>query len=234
LQATLPIAKTVFWASESFLKDFSFPHYHFVEPDVSFLPLMQRRRLNSLNKIFFHLVNECEPKDRSLPIVFGSRFGELQRTLKILQSLGAKEQISPTDFSHSVNNTHVALYSIFTKNQQAANAISAGEDSLIATLFETASQFHTEDKDIIFVFVEDKLPAPYTLSKTEEAEYAYGLAMLVSSTKPQMTLSWEKTGQAKKPKFQPAAFFEGLFHQDSQFRLNAFGNELLFHKEIHA
>jgi len=233
LQASLPIAKTVFWASESFLNTYPIPNHSYKELDISFLPLMQKRRLNSLNKIFFYVVNACEPKDRNLPIVFGSRFGELQRTLKILQSLGAKEQISPTDFSHSVHNTPVALYSIFTKNQQPANAISAGEDSLMATLFETASQFYTEKKDILFVFVEDKLPEPYTISNAQEIDYAYGLAMLISSNNPTMTLTWQDNGKAKGSKFQPAAFFEGIHQINNNFTINAFGKELLFHKEMH-
>ena len=234
MQPTLPIAKTVFWGSESFLKTYPLLGHQYSEPEVSFLPLMQRRRLNFLSKIFFYIVNHCEPKTHPLPIVFGSRYGELPRTMKILQSLGAKEPISPTDFSHSVHNTPVALYSIFTKNQQPMNAIAAGEDSFMATLFEAIAQFQHDNNELLFVFVEDKLPDPYTQPNLEEADHAYGLAMLISATNPKFTLSWQTNGSAKTPKLQPAAFVQGLYQTTPNFLINAFGSELLFHKAIHA
>lgn len=230
---TLPIAKYVYWCSESFLKAFPLENHQFAEPDVSFLPLMQRRRLNFLSKIFFHVVNVCEPSARDIPIVFGSRYGELPRTMNILKSLGINEPISPTDFSHSVHNTPVALYSIFAKSQQPVNAIAAGEDTFMATLLETTAQFHSSNKDVLLVFAEDKLPDPYTRSNPEESELAYGIALLVSAEKPKLTLAWQKNGPLKKQQLQIASFIKGIHENNSSFHMNAFGNEYLFEKVVH-
>jgi hypothetical protein len=233
-QLSLPIAKWGFWCSESFLKTYTLPGHQFTDLDVSFLPLMQRRRLNSLSKIFFHTVNICEPNLKDQPIVFGSRYGELPRTVNILKSLGIEELVSPTDFSHSVHNTPVALYSIYTKNHQPANAISAGEDTLMATILESVSLFHIEKKDVLLVFGEDKLPEPYTQPNLEDAIHAYGLAILVSSTNPKITLTWQKNAPMKTPRLQIPTFMEGLFKPSEEFNLNAFGHEYLFKKEVHA
>lgn len=230
---SLPIAKWGFWCSESFLKTYPLAGHQYTDLDVSYMPLMQRRRLNSLNKIFFHTVNICEQNIKDKPIVFGSRYGELPRTVNILKSLGAGEIVSPTDFSHSVHNTPVALYTIYTKNYQPANAISAGEDTLMATILESASQFHSEKKDVLLVFAEDKMPEPYTQSNLEEAIHAYGLAILISSTNPKVSLTWQKNGPRQKPRLQIAAFMEGLHNPAKEFYLNAFGHEYLFKKEVH-
>ena len=230
---TLPIAKWEFWGSESFISSYPLSGYQTLEPDVSFLPLLQRRRLNFLSKIFFHVVNKCEPTAREMPIVYGSRYGELPRTINILKSLGQEELISPTDFSHSVHNTPVALYSIFTKNHQPMNAIAAGEDSLMATIIETAALFHTEKKDALLVFVEDKMPEPYTQPNPEEAIHSYGIALLVSADNPQFTLSWQKKGTQQNPKLQIASFASGLYEKASSFKMNAFGSEYIFNKDMH-
>lgn len=231
---SLPIAQSVFWGSESFINAYHIQGYQLTEPDVSFLPLMQRRRLNFLSKIFFHVVNVCNPTSQELPIVFGSRFGELPRTMKILQSLGANEPISPTDFSHSVHNTPVALYSIFSKNQQPVTAIAGGEDSFMGTLMEAEAQFKSTQKDVLFVYAEDKLPDPYTRTNLEDAIHGYGIALRISAEKPKLTLTWQKVAKSNNKNLQPAAFASGFYQTKTSFALNAFGSEYLFKKENHA
>lgn len=231
---SLPISNSVFWGSESFINTYPIVGYQYTEPDVAFLPLMQRRRLNFLSKIFFHVVNVCNPTSQDLPIVFGSRFGELPRTMKILQSLGANEPISPTDFSHSVHNTPVALYSIFSKNQQPVTAIAGGEDSFMGTLMEAEAQFKSTQKDVLFVYAEDKLPDPYTRTNQEDAIHGYGIALRISAEKPKLTLTWQKVAKSNNKNLQPAAFASGFYQTKTSFALNAFGSEYLFKKEIHA
>ena len=230
---SLPIVKWVFWGSQSFLNSYPLPGYQNTELDVSFLPLLQRRRLNFLSKIFFYIVNACKAPTKNTPIIYGSRYGELPRTINILKSLGANEPISPTDFSHSVHNTPIALYSIFTKNQKPMNALAAGEDTLMATLLETAASFQMEKKDVLLVFVEDQMPDPYTQPNLEEALHAYGLAILVSSVNPQFYLSWQKKGLPQKRTLQVASFVKGLYENESNFSLFFLDHEYVFNKGRH-
>jgi len=105
------------------------------EPDVSFVPPLQRRRLSPLQKIFFHLANlEGMPQPRS--IVFASRDGEDTLTRRIVDEFQADGTVSPHRFSASVYNAAPGLWSVFTKNTAPYTAVAAGNETIRCGLLE--------------------------------------------------------------------------------------------------
>src|SRR5690554_5707018 len=83
-----------------------------VQPDVSFLPPMQRRRLSPLARMVFHVAWPLADKRARQPVVFSSRHGETPRNLALLTQLGLGEALSPTHFSLSVHNAVIGLWSM--------------------------------------------------------------------------------------------------------------------------
>lgn len=159
------------------------------KPKISFVPAMQRRRFSGLSRYFLHVTHEClsdEPVkdshlcrvidrelgsvDASLPdySIFCSRYGELNRTLAIMDDVIAQEQPSPTGFSLSVHNTAAGLYSILFKTQAATTATASGVDTLETALIAAAARLHSgRSKRVLVVYADEELPENFVLSSRQ-------------------------------------------------------------------
>ena len=73
-------------------------------PDVSFIPAMLRRRMSVLEKIAISLAARITPKSDDYQIVFASRFGEWEQTIKLIRQFYEDKEMSPMGFSNSVHN----------------------------------------------------------------------------------------------------------------------------------
>lgn len=91
-----------------------------------------RRRLTRASKLIIELLNKIDFKNER--ILYGSAYGELLISSKILNSILNKEGISPTDFQNSVYNTGVSYSSILLNNQNEIMTISSGEETSLKTL----------------------------------------------------------------------------------------------------
>ncbi len=151
-------------------------------PDISMIPAMKRRRMSSLTKMAFATALDCvKDTDEHPNCIFASQHGELTRTVKILNTLVDMEDVSPTDFSLSVHNTALGLFSIHTHNKQPATTVAAGEDSFGYGLLEAAILLaRFPDTPVLLVFFDEPLPQP--LSKLlDKPEEAISIALLLSS-----------------------------------------------------
>lgn len=102
---------------QSYKADFSLSH----------LSPLERRRLSNASKCVFSLL---QPKINewnlgSIPIVFSSTLGEINRCFSMLLSLQDSYLLSPTSFSMSVLNATPALLAIAHNNNAEISAISA-------------------------------------------------------------------------------------------------------------
>ena len=109
--------------------------------DAGFVPAMLRRRLGMLAKMTLQVAQECAHDVPEVRFVYASRHGELKRTTMLLESICAKEELSPTLFGLSVLNASPGLFSMLQKNHAPATAISAGVSSFACGLLEAALQF---------------------------------------------------------------------------------------------
>lgn len=142
------------------------------------LPSMLRRRISTVGQRAFRAAFALS-EQRSARFIFCSRYGESDRTLRILHSIAVKEPISPADFSLSVHNALAGLLSIAWGNTAGHTAISAGADSFGYGLLEAIACLKQGSADqVLLVYFDDLLPQPYD-EVADGAESCVALAMLL-------------------------------------------------------
>jgi hypothetical protein len=131
------------------------------EPDVAFVERMQRRRLCTLARAFFHCARRLQPPPGT-PVVFASRHGESERNLALFRDLAAGVEVSPTLFSLSVHNAVPGLWSIQTGNRAPVAALAAGPETFPWGLVEALGAFRADPATpVLFVYADDTLPEPW-------------------------------------------------------------------------
>lgn len=167
-------------------------------PSMDFMPPMQRRRLGPLARMGFRVLEDCLDEGQPpLPLVFASRHGDLKRSYDLLSDMARREPLSPRDFSLSVHNATLGLYSIFRGNTSPSSAVAAGVDSLPAGLLEASVQAAESDQECLLVWVEDRIPDFYYRWLPEGTPVA-GLAIrLAPASDPSAWhLSWQSASVA--------------------------------------
>lgn len=148
------------------------------QPDVSFLPAMQRRRLSRLARMALHvawpLAEACGP----LPMVFASRHGETPRTLALLEALGRDEPLSPTQFSLSVHNAIIGLWSIQRGDCSEMTALAAAGDGLEQAVCEAAGLLAEGAPGVLLVLAEEQPPALYR-PYIDDVPFSWAAALLL-------------------------------------------------------
>jgi len=91
-----------------------------------------RRRLTRASKLVLELISNTDFKDGR--IIFGTSYGELLSTSKILNAISNDEILSPTDFQNSVYNTPVSYASILSNNTNEILTVSSGEETSLKVL----------------------------------------------------------------------------------------------------
>ena len=149
------------------------------QPDVSFLPAMQRRRLSRLARMLFHVAWPIAETLGPLPLVFVSRHGETPRTLSILADLAHNEPLSPTQFSLSVHNAIIGLWSILRADSSEMSALAGEGDGLEQGLLEAASLLGDGAPAVLLVVAEETPPALYA-PFIDDVPFPYAVGLLLT------------------------------------------------------
>ncbi len=167
------------WTDWALDKEFSL---NYQAPDITHIPAMKRRRMSHLSKMALHSANLCVQNVAIPPhCVFASQHGELTRTVKILCSLVEQGEISPTDFSMSVHNTALGLFSIHEKNKQPATTIAAGNDTFGFALVEACVLLNRfPEVPVLVVYFDEPIPEPINSEKGHLKE-SLSIALLLNS-----------------------------------------------------
>lgn len=162
-----------------------------LKPDVSFLPAMFRRKLTPLSRMIFHTVNQLEAKETlsTVPVIFGSRHGELDISIDLITSELSKTPFSPAKFSMSVHNSPPGLLSIHYKNTAPANAVSAGRRTLEMSLIEAQAML-TENEKCLLVYADLPLVEIYSDYEDEES-FPICLAMLLDKNANDFSIDFD-------------------------------------------
>ena len=165
------------------------------KPDVSFIPMMVRRRLSMVERAALHVawnvfnpkegedVSDPLPEMGSVPVVFASRWGEVGTTLKLMRQLHSEGEMSPVAFSSSVHNAAPGAWSLFTKNKSPYTAIAARERTYEMGILEAEAQLAAGGADaVLFVYAEEATPMYYH-SAFGEMERAHAVALLLVQDK---------------------------------------------------
>lgn len=78
--------------------------------DLSSIPMMTRRKLSPAGKIAMSTMLEVYDGDKNTDLVYASRYGELERVVKLIKQQIEENEISPTGFSFSVHNSTIGLF----------------------------------------------------------------------------------------------------------------------------
>ncbi|WP_085618969.1 beta-ketoacyl synthase chain length factor [Thalassospira alkalitolerans] len=120
-----------------------------------------RRRLDLYGRAAAEVLGKVLVTDDNPHIVFASRHGNIDRTLKLLHQVATDEILSPANFSMSVHNALVGIASINWSITQSHTAIAAGADSLISGLTETLCQLADHNGPVVLCYVDLPLPEIY-------------------------------------------------------------------------
>ena len=104
-------------------------------PKSTRIPMMMARRLT----IGERMALDCALSllsDKTQALVYASHHSELERNHRILSALAEHRDVSPTDFTLSVNNSAPGNLTILTKRPLTVSAISASHASFGAALTE--------------------------------------------------------------------------------------------------
>jgi len=148
------------------------------QPDVAFLPAMQRRRLSRLARMVFNVAWPLAEGQPPMPLVFASRHGETPRTFAILSDLAREEPLSPTQFSLSVHNAIIGLWSILRGDTSEMTALAAEGDGLEHAMLEAAMLLADGAPAVLLVIAEDQQPEAYA-PWIDDAPFAYALGLLL-------------------------------------------------------
>ncbi|MNJ31417.1 hypothetical protein D3C77_260540 [compost metagenome] len=146
---------------------------------MSFLPAMQRRRLSRLARMAFAVGWPLAEGWRDLPLVFVSRHGETPRTYAILSDLARQQPLSPTQFSLSVHNAVIGLWSIMRGETSEMSAIAAAADGFEQGLLEAAGLLHDGAPAVLLIIVEERPPEAYR-AWVDDVPFDYALGLLLT------------------------------------------------------
>ena len=168
-------------------------------PDVSFLPAMQRRRLSRLARMAFSVGWPLAEGHEALPLVFISRHGETPRTFDILSDLAADQPLSPTQFSLSVHNAVIGLWSIMRGETSEMTALAAAGDGLEHGLIEACALLNEGAPAVLLVITEEQPPHAYA-RWVDDVPFPYAVGLLLTpGTQWQLSLSTGLGDAAKTP-----------------------------------
>ena len=137
------------------------------KPDVSFVPMLTRRRLSYISRMVV-LVSDQVSRDKDgnkltpCKVTFASQFGEISQQLKISQTLLDTGMVSPAHFSLSVFNASIANASILETNTAGYSAVFSGKDAFTTGLTDCIAALESESADTrTFIFADELIPETY-------------------------------------------------------------------------
>ncbi|TDR30744.1 beta-ketoacyl synthase-like protein [Hydromonas duriensis] len=151
-------------------------------PNSSAIPPMQRRRLNRITRMVYHVVDHI-PRSNEVAQVYCSRHGDLAKSTELLVQLAHRESLSSLNFGLSVHNAVAGNISILQHNNQEITSLAAGRDGLVNALVETTAQCYDNQKDVLLVVYDETVPLQYSadLEFTQPAVFAYALLISVGN-----------------------------------------------------
>ena len=161
-------------------------------PEARLLPANERRRAPMPVLIACDVgAQACAMADRQaadLPCVFASVHGDLVITDAMCATLADDPRsLSPTRFHNSVHNTAAGYWTVATHCHAASSAISTGNGSFTAGLFEAAVQALAEASPVLLMGGEVIAPGP--LANVANSPDSFGAALVLAPVRGPRTVA---------------------------------------------
>ena len=115
------------------------------------------RRLSPLGRAVFKATETFSDTDTSLPIVFSSAHGEVNKSLEMLKNMQKADEVSPTAFSLSVHNAIAGLFSIANTNHQEITVLAPGQDGIAPAFLEALGLLQEHHDQVLMVLYDEPL-----------------------------------------------------------------------------
>jgi len=145
-----------------------------------YLPMMTSRRLSGGSRAAVECGLALLARQKADAIVFTSRHGELERNLRILNTLADQQSMSPTDFAMSVHNSAVGSLTIAAKAPLVSTSIAAGMDSFQQGLIEVSALHQAGYQQVLLVDFDGIVPDYYLPWLADQrVNFPYAVALLL-------------------------------------------------------
>jgi len=161
-------------------------------PEAAFLPPLLRRRCSALTRIMLTVAFGCcdEQQRSQVGSVFGSRHGNINESIELLERLALGQPLSPTRFSHSVHNAQAGLFSIAAGNRRASSSIAAEADTFGCAFLEALGFLERAPTSPVLLVVADVPLSEAFAGLVDEPVASYGLGLLLASDGPGRRLAF--------------------------------------------
>lgn len=129
-------------------------------PKSNRIPMMMARRLTTGERMALDCALQLLG-DNTQALVYSSHHSELERNHRILTALAQQRDVSPTDFTLSVNNSAPGNLTIMTKRPLTVSAVSASHESFSAALTEAYLLLQDQYEEVLVVDCDGAVPEFY-------------------------------------------------------------------------
>ena len=173
--------------------------------------MLLRRRLTRAAKIAIYLADQVSFENGR--IIYGSSFGELPATAKILHSIDTKEPISPTPFQNSVYNTAVSYLSMLTGNKNEILTLSSGDNTSLNIL--KAGAIKAMGADTLLLIATETVNIDHINEVNQCIDYLEcGVALKIKISKEEPTI--DLTAVSNDERFPPSLIH--MIHAAKSYR----------------
>jgi hypothetical protein len=128
------------------------------------VPKALQRRLTPLAKAVFNAAEPCIEDDELMPVVFSSAQGEICKSLEMLKTIQAGEELSPTAFSLSVHNAIAGLFSIAYRNHQEITVIAPGQEGIAPAFIEALGMLNEGADEVLMILYDEPIADFYPIA----------------------------------------------------------------------
>ncbi|GAB2701715.1 beta-ketoacyl synthase chain length factor [Aliiglaciecola aliphaticivorans] len=209
---------------------------HQLKVNLKHVPMMLRRRFNTLGKCAMGAIHQLGLEDPNIPCVFASQHGDTKLTLSLLEGIGKHDDMSPTGFSLAVHNAVSGLFSIIHHNNREITAIAAMQGLIASALFEAIGQLQISEKVLCIVY-DMPLPSLYQ-PFSQSSEFPYALALVLSrDNENSLSFTYQKEGEAgqhlySNPKSELQGFMAFLLDQSDGYQCRMNGSTWALQKTV--
>lgn len=197
------------------------------------LPQHLARRLTPLGRITLQIVNKSIAclDNKSIPWVVSCRHGDIARRVNLLTNLAKDELLSPTEFSLSVHNAIIALFSIASGNKQAHSALAGGVNSFESGLIESIALHKETGSKVGFLYYDYLEAEPWT--DQLEAAKIQCFAMILSEGFDEINLEYHPSNEFNAlEKFSISKLINFFKSDEHKYRISIGGGEILFLRDL--
>lgn len=198
------------------------------------VPKLLQRRLTPLARAVVNVAALCVDNGQSCPVVFSSAHGEICKSLELLKTIQAGQEISPTAFSLSVHNAIAGLFSIAYRNSREISVIAPGREGIAPAFIEALGMLREGDDEVLVILYDEPIAdfypiAPFKLNAAFPCVLALRIALTGDGLPIQLRRSRESRDDGEHP-VQLRAFVKFLLGEEKSLSLGSQGHSWTWHK----